>query len=72
MMLAGKFQVRAYLLGTTKSRKARAVRLECGEVDIRLIPGAGPQQITANVDPKKVQDGLAALLKAEAAAGAGK
>jgi hypothetical protein len=72
MMLAGKFQVRVYLLGTTKSRKARGVRLEFGEVDIRLIPGAGPQQITVNVDPKKVQDGLAALLKAEAAAGAGK
>ena len=59
-------RVTIYLLGTTKKRKSRGVRLEFGEVDIRVIPGAGPQQVTVNVDSKKVQDGLAALLKAEA------
>jgi hypothetical protein len=72
MMLAGKFRVRAYLLGSSKGRRSRGVWLEFGEVDIRLIPGAGPQQVAVNVDPKKVQDGLAELLKLEAASGAGK
>ena len=70
MMMVGQFQVTVYLLGTTKNRKTRGIRLELGEINIRLAPGAGPQRVAVNVDAKKVQDALAELVQREAAAGA--
>ncbi|MEE2888547.1 MAG: hypothetical protein VX951_14040 [Planctomycetota bacterium] len=70
MMMVGQFKVTVYLLGTTKNRKTRGIRLELGEVNVRLAPGAGPQRVAVNVDAKKVQDALAELVQREAAAGA--
>jgi hypothetical protein len=69
LMLDGRYKVIAYLIGTTRSRKVRPVPLELGAVDVRLVPGAGPQRVTVNVDPKKVQQGLAEVAQREAASG---
>ena len=68
-MVDGRFKVIAYLLATGKTRKARAVVVELGVVDVRLVPGAGPQRVTVNIEPEKVQTALAELAQREAASG---
>ena len=69
LMSDGRFKVTAYLLGTGEKRKARAVPVALGAVDVRLVPGAGPQRITVTVAPEPVQKGLAELAQREAASG---
>ena len=71
LMMDGRYKVMAYLLATGKARKVRAVPVELGVVDVRLVPGAAPQRVMVNVVPEPVQKGLADLAQREAASGSG-
>ena len=48
------------------------VSMALGEFDVRLIPGEGPQEVVLNVDPERVEQGLALLAQQEAQGGNGK
>ena len=59
IMESGRYRVTAWLgVGRDDSRPVPA---DLGEVDVRLVPGAQPQKVTATVDPAAVQDALAKL-----------
>lgn len=68
-MSDGRYRVIVYLLARSMKMiqgRARRVPVELGTVDVRLVPGAGPQRVTVSVDSKKIQRGLAELAQREA------
>lgn len=65
----GRYRVVAQLL---TGAKGRPVPVDLGAVDVRLVAGARPPRVTANVDPELVQAGLATLMQREAASGSGR
>jgi len=67
LMADGQYQVIAYLLATGKKRTVRPVAVQVGLVEIRLVPGSGPQRVKANIDAKKVQEAITDLAQREAA-----
>jgi hypothetical protein len=72
LMLDGRYKVIAYLLGTTGKRRTRAVAVELGAVDVRLVAGAGPLRLAVDVDAKKMRDALAELTRRQATGGLNK
>ena len=64
VMCDGHYRVAA-LLGWRSG--VRPVFVELGEVDVSLVPGSGPQQLVATVDPEKVQQGLTEFAQKQAA-----
>ncbi len=67
LMVDGQFQVIAYLLRTGQKRTVRPVAVQLGPVEVRLVPGAGPQRVKVNIDAKKVQEAITDLAQREAA-----
>lgn len=66
LMQDGRFKVFAYLLGTTKKRKSRAIAVQLGVVNVRLVPGAGPLRLPVNIDAERIQKAMAELAQREA------
>lgn len=45
----------------------KPVAVDLGEVEVRLVPGSGPQRVTVTFDPARVRDAVATLAQRRAA-----
>lgn len=50
----------------------RPVEVDLGEVEVRLVPGTGPQRVVVTADAARVQQGMAEFTQRRAATGAGR